>query len=143
MPGTYRPVPRLAGIERFPLRIEVMPWRAPLTLGLILGLVLAPPVASARFFCRWTGEEMSPAACQDRSAHETGLAADDSCCEQRLLTPLPTAKLASAVSDCNTAGPVLTELSWFETSPPELEPPTSFPSPPKLSPLSTTRILLI
>src|SRR5262249_40454867 len=122
MPGTCRPVRRLARIEGFPLRIDVMPWRAPLTLGLILGLVLAPPVASARLLCRWPGEEMSAAACQDQSPHEAGIAADDDCCEQRVLTPLPTAKLASAPDDGIVAGPVLTELTWFETSSPAPDP---------------------
>ena len=121
----------------------MLSWRAPLAVGLILGLFLAPPVARAQLLCRWTGEEMSATDCQDRSSPEAGVSADDSCCEQRIQTPLPTAKLAAAVDGCSLAEPVLTELSWFETSPPVPEPPVLASPPPKLPPLSATRILLI
>src|SRR5262249_1900123 len=113
---TYRPARRLALGPCLPVRIAPMFWRVPLAVGLILGLLLAPPVARARLLCRWTGEEMLATACQDRAAPEPGVSADDPCCEQRIQTPLPTAKLGAAVEGCSIAEPVLTELAWFETS---------------------------
>jgi hypothetical protein len=121
-----------------------MLFRVPLAVGLILGLLLAPPVARARLLCRWTGEEMSVAACQDRVAPEPGVSADEPCCEQRIQTPLPTAKLGPAIDGCSVSEPVLTELAWFETSQtPVPEPPVFASPPPGLPPLSATRILLI
>jgi hypothetical protein len=121
-----------------------MLWRASLALGLILGLVLAPPVARERLLCRWTGEEMSLADCQNRAAAEPGFAADVPCCEQRIQTPLPSAKLSASADASSLPEPVLAELAWFETTPPAAEPlAASSPPPPKLSPLSATRILLI
>ena len=120
-----------------------MLWRASLSLGLILGLVLAPPVARARLLCRWTGEEMSAAACQDRAVNEVGFTADDPCCEQRIQRPLPTVRPGAPADASWVTEPVLTELAWFEASPPTPEPPAASPPPPKLTPLSATRILLI
>jgi hypothetical protein len=118
-------------------------WRVPLAVGLIVGLLLAPPVARARLFCRWTGEEMSSTACQDRAPSEAGITADDPCCDRRIQTPLPTAKVGAAVDGCSVSEPVLTELAWLETSPPVPDLPVFDSPPPKLPPLSATRILLI
>ena len=117
--------------------------RVPLSVGLILGLLLAPPVARARLLCRWTGEEMSATACQEKPASDPGITSDDPCCERRVQTPLPTAKLGAAVDDCSVSQPVLTELEWFETSPPAPQPPVFATPPPGLPPLAATRILLI
>jgi hypothetical protein len=118
--------------------------RVPLSVGLILGLLVAPPVARARLLCRWTGEDMSATACQDKAASEPGITTDDPCCEQRVQTPLPTAKLGTAVDGSSVSLPVLTELEWFEASPPVPEPLPVFATPPPgLPPLAATRILLI
>jgi hypothetical protein len=120
-----------------------MLWRAPLSVGLILGLLLAPPVARARFLCRWTGEEMSATACRDRTPTEPGLSADDPCCEERIQTPLPTVKLSASFDVCSATEVILTELTWFETSALVPEPPVFATPPPGLPPLAATRILLI
>src|SRR5262249_34304455 len=101
-----------------------------------------PPVERIRLFCRWTGEEIAPSACQDESGSETPGVLHDRCCDHRVQAPLPAAKAGSSEASPAVAIAVEVQLAWFEAFQPvraEVE-----EAPPLLRPpLSETRILLI
>ena len=109
---------------------------------LVAAVLTAPATTRSRLYCRWTGEEVAPASCHDRVTDEAPVLTDDGCCDRRVQTPLPTAKVEAQRSQADLLAAVVVELSWFEAS----SPPPSIPvdaAPPRPPPLSTTRILLI
>jgi hypothetical protein len=115
--------------------------RSLLVLSLIAAVVVAPPVARARLFCRWTGAEIAPSDCHDESNSDVQVVLADRCCEHRLQAPLPAGKAEVSV-DASLTTPVLVELSWSEVFRPQPSALAEVP-PPLRPPLSETRILLI
>ncbi len=112
-----------------------------LALSLIAAVAIAPPVARARLFCRWTGAEIALSDCHDESGPDGQAVRADRCCEHRVQTPLPTGKAEASV-DASLATPVLVELTWSEFFQPR--PSALAEAPLRLRPpLSETRILLI
>ena len=111
-------------------------------LVLITAVVMAPPVERNRLFCRWTGEEIAPSACQDVSGSESPEFLPDRCCEHRVQAPLPAAKAVSVEVSLAPAVAVEVQIGWFEAF--VAVPVDQDESPPLLRPpLSETRILLI
>jgi len=114
-------------------------WVAALVL---ISVVTAPPVERIRLFCRWTGEEISPNACQDEAGSEGPGVLPDRCCDHRVQAPLPAAKADSIQADPALAVAVVVQLEWFEAF--QSVPAERKEAPPLLRPpLSETRILLI
>jgi hypothetical protein len=111
-------------------------------LALITAVVAAPPVERVRLFCRWTGEEIAPSACQDETGGESPEVLPDRCCDHRVQAPLPTAKAESIEASPAPAVTVVVQLAWFEAFEPVAAERDE--APPLLRPpLSETRILLI
>jgi len=109
---------------------------------LVAAVLVAPPVARERLFCRWTGVEILPTDCQDEVPAETPSFVAERCCENRIQAPLPSGKVESGSVVLGAAPTIDVALSWFEAFQQPLvgrdEPP------PRLRPpLSETRILLI
>jgi hypothetical protein len=114
-------------------------WVAALVL---ISVVTAPPVERIRLFCRWTGEEISPNACQDEAGSEGPGVLPDRCCDHRVQAPLPAAKADSIQADPALTVAVVVQLEWFEAF--QSAPAERKEAPPLLRPpLSETRILLI
>lgn len=105
-------------------------------------LMSAPAVTRTRMFCRMTGAEIPPSACNDDSASTSQQLTSEGCCEHRVQTPLDPAKFESqSLQDvAPTVGAV--ELDWFVPFAPFAE-RVCEASPPSPPPLSATRILLI
>lgn len=59
----------------------------------VLGLLLAPAVASTRFFCKSTGVEI--VGCDEQRTPERTTIRGDGCCERRTLAPAGTAIAAT------------------------------------------------
>ena len=109
---------------------------------LITAVAAAPPVERERLFCRWTGEEMAPSACQDESGGESPGVLPDGCCDHRVQAPLPAAKADSVQASPALAVAIVVQLDWFEAF--QSVPRERDEAPPLLRPpLSETRILLI
>ena len=116
--------------------------RTVLASCLVAAVLTAPATASARLYCRWTGQEVAPANCHDRVTDEAPILTSGGCCDRRVQTPLPTAKVETQGAKSKLVAAVVVELAWFE---PSLAPPP-IPvdaAPPRPPPLSATRILLI
>ena len=105
-------------------------------------LMSAPAVTRTRMFCRMTGVEMPPSACDDESASTSQQLTSERCCEHRVQTPLAPAKFELQSHQDVAPTAVAVELHWFVQFAPSVERVRDAfaPSPP---PLSATRILLI
>jgi hypothetical protein len=93
-------------------------------------------------FCRVTGVEVPPNACNDESASASREFTSERCCEHRVQTPLDPAKLESQSPQEFVATVVTVELQWFDW----LDRPAASlrdARPPSRPPLSVTHILLI
>jgi hypothetical protein len=111
-------------------------------VSVVAALLTAPAVTRTRMFCRMTGVEVPPSACNDESTGASREFTTERCCEHRVQTPLAPAKFDSQSHQKFVATVVTVELPSFDW----LDRPAAFlrdARPPARPPLSVTHILLI
>lgn len=116
--------------------------RSAIALCIAVAVAMAPPLARARFYCRWTGEEISANACQDRSVPDESVVTTERCCDIRVQTPLSTAKPEPLAPQAQLPPLVCVALGTLEP-PATVVPACMDRAPPLQPPLSSTQILLI
>jgi hypothetical protein len=59
----------------------------------LLALVALPPIARARFFCRYTGIEITD--CEEQRVPDRPVVQVEDCCERRIVPPLAAARICA------------------------------------------------
>ncbi len=113
-----------------------------LAVALAAAVLTAPPLARTRLFCRWTGAEVASSDCPDAQDVDGQGLRDAGCCDHRIQSPLPSARVQSGNSLDGAPAATSVELVWFVpfTDDPALPADASPPRPP---PLEASGILLI
>lgn|ERR671935_2678311 len=100
----------------------------------LLGIIAAPAVSSTRFFCRYTGEEIT--GCAEASTPKQALIRADGCCDQRTFRALEGVRLVQEQRQqaptpvAIEAAPVLLAHVFALAAPEPHRPPASSAGPP-------------